>query len=334
MMKSIRFSNNRHFLSMILLAIFITLSFGFSATAKPIKDKRVTAAAAAYENGEFDKALELFQAAYADDPQSSYLYNIGRVHESNANYPSAIEYYTKFIQTPGSDEDARTDAGERIKNIKELMNLTGQKSKKASNNALPAGGCIDINNGSIQDLMMLNGIGDKKAQDIAAGRPYRSINELDKVKGIGVKTIDKLRDQVCPIGGDPARPMAQTAPAPAAAPAPVAAPAPALAAVPSNSNCIDINNASLKDLTKLKGIGDKKAQDIIAGRPYRAINDLTKVKGIGNAAIDKIRDQVCPLGAAPAVVPTPVQPKAKPAEPKAPANAPKLSGANNAVIDI
>ncbi|MBQ9242217.1 MAG: helix-hairpin-helix domain-containing protein [Proteobacteria bacterium] len=332
MMKSIHFSNNRHFLSMILLAIFITLSFGFSATAKPIKDKRVTAAAAAYENGEFDKALELFQAAYADDPQSSYLYNIGRVHESNANYPSAIEYYTKFIQTPGSDEDARTDAGERIENIKKLMSLTGQKGKKASGAALPAGGCIDINNGSIQELTLLSGIGDKRAQDIVAGRPYRSIDELDKVKGIGPATINKFRGQVCPIGDGPARVMAQTAPA--GAPAPVAAPAPALAAVPGNSNCIDINNASQKDLVKLKGVGDKKAQDIIAGRPYHSIDDLAKIKGISAGVIAKMRDQVCPLGAAPAVVPTPVQPKATPAAPKAPANAPKLSGANNAVIDI
>lgn len=342
MMKSIRYSNKRHFLSMILFAIFITLTCGFSATAKPIKDKRVSEAAAAYENGEFQKALDLFQAAYADDPQSSYLYNIGRVYESNADYPNAVDYYTRFIRTPGSDEEAREDAMTRIDKLNHMIALTGGSGKGGG--ALPSGGCIDINKATVKELTALSGIGDKKAQDIIGGRPYRSVDDLTKVKGIGAKSVDKLRDQVCPIGGSASAPLA--APAPAAAPVPprgiAAAPAPAAApvpremaaapAAPSAGNCIDINSASLKDLTKLKGVGDKKAQDIIAGRPYRAINDLTKVKGIGNAAIDKIRDQVCPLGDSNAVAPVPVQPNTKPATPKkAPANPPQKS---TTVIEI
>lgn len=329
MMKTIQFSTNRHFLSMILLAIFITLSCGFSATAKPVKDKRVTAAAAAYENGEFEKALQLFKDAYADDPQSSYLYNIGRVYESNADYPNAVEYYKKFIQTPGSDEEARGDAAERIKNINEIMSLTGSSSKSSKGSSLPAGACVDINNGSAKDLTALNGIGEKKAQDIIAGRPYRSIDELTKVKGIGPGTVNKLRDQVCPLGGTSA-PVAAPSPAPAAMPAPPKAVAAAPAAP---AGCIDINNASQKDLTKLAGVGDKKAQDIIAGRPYHSVDDLTKVKGIGPAAVNKIRDQVCPLGNA--ATPAQVKPVAEPKKPaQAAPKAPQPPSKSNTIIEI
>lgn len=53
---------------------------------------------------------------------------------------------------------------------------------------------------------------------------------------------------------------------------------------------IDINSASLKELTKLKGIGESKAKAIIEYRQkhcFKNSDELTKVKGIGKKTVKK-----------------------------------------------
>lgn len=59
---------------------------------------------------------------------------------------------------------------------------------------------------------------------------------------------------------------------------------------------VDINNASLKEFTTLKGIGAKKANTIIEYRKsikcFKSIDELTDVKGIGKATLSKNRDNM------------------------------------------
>ena len=59
---------------------------------------------------------------------------------------------------------------------------------------------------------------------------------------------------------------------------------------------IDLNTADTYDLSRLPGIGEKRAADIAAWReehgPFRTVEELTGVKGIGPATLDGLRDYV------------------------------------------
>jgi len=52
---------------------------------------------------------------------------------------------------------------------------------------------------------------------------------------------------------------------------------------------VNINTATKEELTSLKGIGEKRAQDIIDYRtkngPFKSVDDLEKVPGIGPGRI-------------------------------------------------
>jgi len=57
-------------------------------------------------------------------------------------------------------------------------------------------GPLDLNRASISKLETLPGIGPETAKAIVKGRPYQTIEDLGKIKGIGPATIEKLRDRV------------------------------------------------------------------------------------------------------------------------------------------
>ena len=59
---------------------------------------------------------------------------------------------------------------------------------------------IDLNTATQSDLMSLKGIGEVRARSIIADRekngPFRSVDDLRRVKGIGKKTVERLRSLV------------------------------------------------------------------------------------------------------------------------------------------
>jgi competence protein ComEA len=55
---------------------------------------------------------------------------------------------------------------------------------------------LDLNRASPEDLQRLPGIGPKLATRIVSARPFKRIDDLRRVSGIGVKTLEKLRPLV------------------------------------------------------------------------------------------------------------------------------------------
>ncbi len=58
---------------------------------------------------------------------------------------------------------------------------------------------------------------------------------------------------------------------------------------------IDINTASVAELTALPGIGESKAKAIVeyrAADPFKTVEDLKKVQGIGDKTFEVLRPQI------------------------------------------
>jgi competence protein ComEA len=71
---------------------------------------------------------------------------------------------------------------------------------EASNQSVGDTGTVDINQATVEDFQKLNGIGQKKAEKIVQYReqngPFKSVDDLKNVSGIGEKTIDNFKDSV------------------------------------------------------------------------------------------------------------------------------------------
>ena len=86
-----------------------------------------------------------------------------------------------------SDRIAELRAKQRSED-QELKELQSQVKKAKS-----SGGLLDLNTATEKELQSIKVIGPVLAARIIAGRPYKSVDDLLKVKGIGQKKLEKIR---------------------------------------------------------------------------------------------------------------------------------------------
>jgi competence protein ComEA len=167
---------------------------------------------------------------------------------------------------------------------------------------------VDVNTADLATLESLPGVGAQTAKAIVAGRPYRSVADLERVPGIGPERLKDLRPLVTAS-------QARTSSAPKSASAPKTASTPKVATspktagtsksaresdtagAPSPTGRINVNTADRETLETLPGVGPEIAREIVAARPFKSVDELERVRGIGPARMDELRNLVTVLPA-------------------------------------
>jgi competence protein ComEA len=131
-------------------------------------------------------------------------------------------------------------------------------------------GPLDLNSADKSALEELPGIGPALAEKIIAARPFKSVDDLKDVSGIGLEKFDNIKNLIAVDQEEEADFSPKLKP----------------------GQTININTASKEQLDSLLGIGQVKAMAIITGRPYAKIADIMKVKGIKEKTFAKIKDYI------------------------------------------
>jgi tetratricopeptide (TPR) repeat protein len=76
-------------------------------------------AQARYAEGRYPEAIKLYLQAYQLAPEAALLFNVAVIYDQQVRDPDiAIEYYRKYVTSPGADPDAVVQATERIEALK------------------------------------------------------------------------------------------------------------------------------------------------------------------------------------------------------------------------
>ena len=194
---------------------------------------------------------------------------------------------------PAAAKKEKTSAKETTKKGKAAPTTKAKEAKAA---ATKPGAPVDLNTADQKALEALPGVGPATAKKIIAARPFKSLEDLSKVKGMSKAKVEALKDKVTVSQEKAIAPKAKSAPAAHSAVSPAKPAATAkekgTAAKLAPGQKVNLNTASKEDLEKLVDIGPVKAQAIIEGRPYKKIEDVMKVKGIKEGIFGKIKDNI------------------------------------------
>ena len=110
---------------------------------------------------------------------------------------------------------------------------------------------VNLNAATAEQLDTIPNIGEKRSEAIIKGRPYKTTQELVTKKVLTQGIYDKIKDKV--------------------------------------TVKVNLNTASAEELDSLPGIGEKRSDAIIKGRPYKSVADLTTKKVLTPGIVDKIK---------------------------------------------
>lgn len=152
---------------------------------------------------------------------------------------------------------------------------------------------LDLNDSSLGELAQIPGVGKSIASEIVNYRKvfggFKTLDEIEKLKGVGKKTAEKIRHHLVVSQFSPITDL----PKPKTWISPNTFPEKASSTGKINllSEKLDPNLASFEELKKLPGIGDLLAKRIVDKRQdmmFRDENDLQKVSGIGKKPLQRL----------------------------------------------
>ena len=137
---------------------------------------------------------------------------------------------------------------------------------------------VDLNTADSRTLETLPGVTPAVAKAIIAARPFRSVDDLQKVAGIATENFEHLKAAVTV----------------SVAPKYVAKilPPDETARRAAGRARVDLNQASREQLEALPGATPEAVQAIIAARPFATAADLDRVKGLTAEQLEQLRAAV------------------------------------------
>lgn len=155
---------------------------------------------------------------------------------------------------------------------------------------------LDLNRSGKSELELLPGVGPALAEKIVTERersgPFRSVEELHRIPGIGEKTVDRLRPHLTIVAPGTLEPPIETL----ERKSPPAPPAQKTGKIQPGETPIDLNAADAAELQRLPGVGPATAAKIMDERTrqrFSSVDDLRRVKGIGPKTLEAVRRFVC-----------------------------------------
>ncbi len=142
---------------------------------------------------------------------------------------------------------------------------------------------VNVNVATLEELQLINGVGEAMANDIMSARPFASLQDMDdRVKGLGPAKLEKMKPFIA-FSGANVTPMAGSA--------------------AGAGEKVELNTATAEQLENLPGMGPTMCAALVAYRaehgPFQHIEDLKNIKRFGEARIEKIRPFVTIGGVAP-----------------------------------
>jgi competence protein ComEA len=186
-----------------------------------------------------------------------------------------------FIEPPGPSQNKATgqikelDPSVRSRIPRTTLNL--QPTSEEQRQEILFSRKININEADLQELQEIPRVGEATAQRIVnfrkEGGIFYRVEDLTKIKRIGARTVENMRPHIT-VGRKYMEMQPET----------------------SESDKIDLNTASRRELQQITGVGPATATDIINYRDryggFAKIEDLRNVNGIGPKTFEKMKDSI------------------------------------------
>ncbi|MUK87704.1 MBL fold metallo-hydrolase [Ornithinibacillus sp. L9] len=106
---------------------------------------------------------------------------------------------TIIIETDGKEYDILTNKDGTISpksnHSATNTNETTEKEEKSNQSSNPSGSCVNINSASVEEVQQIKHIGTVRAEELIEKRPYKSVDGLSAINGIGPARIQDIKDE-------------------------------------------------------------------------------------------------------------------------------------------